>query len=57
MANKKKDISGSNGPNSWLKAGKFSLAQASVNRKFVTVAPDILGLFVIVFLFTHDLCR
>ena len=39
------DISGSTRPNNKLKVGKLSLAQASVNWKFVTVAPDILGLF------------
>ena len=33
------DISGSTGPSNSLKAGKFSLAQASVNWKFVTFVP------------------
>ena len=36
---------GSTVPNNSLNVGKFSLAQASVNWKFVTVAPDINGLF------------
>ena len=43
----KKSISllGSTGPNKSFKMGKFSLAEASVKWKFVTVALDILGLF------------
>ena len=38
-------ILGSTGPNNSLKVGKFSIAQASVNWKFVTVVLDISGLF------------
>ena len=41
---KKVNISGSTGPNKSFKMGKFSLPDASVNWKFVTVALDILGL-------------
>ena len=40
-----KKFSGSNGPNKLLKTGKFPLSQGSVNRKFVLVVLDILGLF------------
>ena len=38
-------ILGSTGPNNSLKVGKFFLAQASVNWKFVTFALDINGSF------------
>ena len=38
-------ILGSTVSNNSLKVGKFSLAQASINWKFVTVALDINGLF------------
>jgi len=41
----KVDILGSPGPNKLFKMGKFSSAQGSVNRIFVTVALGILGLF------------